>query len=99
MRAFSQIVVKDEYHEYDMVMLIIIHLFCGFLFTNNNHTLWKVLVYYIEDHTHLSDFNWAGAIRDLTLSDLDKCRGHVQEHKQGGRPTHIYTYGCPTVFL
>ncbi|KMZ73196.1 hypothetical protein ZOSMA_151G00290 [Zostera marina] len=85
--------------EDDVVSLYLCLLFSGFLFTNARCTLHRKITSFIEDLNDIRFYNWAGAVRDVTFSNLDYCRTRVLEREGGGRATSVYMMGCPAALM
>ncbi|KMZ65847.1 hypothetical protein ZOSMA_30G01280 [Zostera marina] len=85
--------------EEDIVRLYLCLLFSGFLFTNARCTLRRKIISYIEDLDDISSYNWAGAVRDVTFSNIDYCRTRVLERERGGRAASVYMMRCPAALM
>ncbi|KMZ73199.1 hypothetical protein ZOSMA_151G00320 [Zostera marina] len=85
--------------EEDIVRMYLCLLFSGFLFTNARCTLRRKIISFIEDLDDISSYNWAGAVRDVTFSNIDYCRTRVLERERGGRAASVYMMGCPAALM
>ncbi|KMZ67795.1 hypothetical protein ZOSMA_259G00190 [Zostera marina] len=85
--------------EEDIVRLYLCLLFSGFLFTNARCTLRRKIISYIEDLDDISSYNWAGAVRDVTFSNIEYCRTRVLERERGGHAAFVYMMGCPAALM
>lgn len=85
--------------EDDVVRLYLCMLFSGFLFTNARCTLRRKITYFIEDLNDIRLYNWAGAVRDVTFSNIEYCRTRVVERENGGRGASVYMMGCPAALM
>ncbi|KMZ69272.1 hypothetical protein ZOSMA_219G00060 [Zostera marina] len=90
---------NSNVEEDDIVRLYLCLLFSGFLFTNARCTLRRKIISFIEDLEDISSYNWAGAVRDVTLSNIDYCRTRVLERERGGRAASVYMMGCPAALM
>ncbi|KMZ66264.1 hypothetical protein ZOSMA_2G02750 [Zostera marina] len=85
--------------EDDIVRMYLCLLFSGFLFTNARCTLRRKIISFIEDLDDISSYNWAGAVRDVTFSNIDYCQTRVLERERGGRAVSVYMMGCPAALM
>ncbi|KMZ69875.1 hypothetical protein ZOSMA_204G00100 [Zostera marina] len=90
---------NSNVEEDDIVRLYLCLLFSGFMFTNARCTLRRKIINFIEDLEDISSYNWAGAVRDVTFSNIDYCRTRVLEREGGGRAASVYMMGCPAALM
>ncbi|KMZ63668.1 hypothetical protein ZOSMA_3G01500 [Zostera marina] len=98
-RELANSMGNSSVDEEDIVRLYLCLLFSGFLFTNARCTLRRKIIGYIEDLQDISSYNWAGAVRDVTFSNIDYCRTRVLERERGGRAASVYMMGCPAALM
>ncbi|KMZ56090.1 hypothetical protein ZOSMA_99G00200 [Zostera marina] len=98
-RELANSMGNSNVDEDDIVRLYLCLLFSGFLFTNARATLRRKIIGFIENLEDISSYNWAGAIRDVTFSNIDYCRTRVLEREAGGRAASVYMMGCPAALM
>ncbi|KMZ68961.1 hypothetical protein ZOSMA_225G00280 [Zostera marina] len=98
-RELANSMGNSNVEEDDIVRLYLCLLFSGFLFTNARATLRRKIISFIENLEDISSYNWAGAVRDVTFSNIDYCRTRVLEREAGGRAASVYMMGCPAALM
>ncbi|KMZ68730.1 hypothetical protein ZOSMA_22G00140 [Zostera marina] len=98
-RDLANSLANSSVDEGDVVRLYLCLLFSDFLFTNARCTLRRKIISFIEDLEDIRSYNWAGAIQDVTFSNIDYCRTRVLERESGGRAASVYMMGCPAALM
>ncbi|KMZ65677.1 hypothetical protein ZOSMA_313G00270 [Zostera marina] len=98
-RDLANSLANSAVDEDDVVRLYLCLLFSSFLFTNARCTLRRKIISFIEDLDDIRFYNWAGAVRDVTFSNIDYCRTRVLERENGGRAAPVYMMGCPAALM